>query len=66
MKLSQCKIGVLVKETKVWELGKSKAKIGHVVGLGYGHNQEVIPLVHFVGEQLPRTIHHTNISIYKD
>ena len=68
MKLSQCTMGVIVIN--------NEGGIGHVVGLTrsicnkvqinnstYG---EVIPVVKWVDEPLSASIHHRNISLYKD
>ena len=68
MKLSECTMGVLVQN--------KEGHIGHVVGLGrnilnrvqiqnatFG---DVVPVVKWVDEPLPASIHHSNISLYKD
>lgn len=71
MKLSECNYGVLV-------LSNDK-KLGHIVGLTYDINISIcepksnseligrtIPLVKFVGEDVPRGINNWNLSIFKD
>lgn len=59
MKLSQCKLGVLVQHD---------TSIGHVVCLTKNvcERPEVIPVVHFAGEEKPRGIHHNNLKLYED
>jgi hypothetical protein len=51
---------------------------GHVVGLGLAYETQtiastrsdqeipVLPLVHFVGESFPRTVHPSNLQKFKD
>jgi hypothetical protein len=66
MKLSQCNLGQIV------VIKEDPKKIGHIVGLGYNYDSPdswskgfVIPVVKFVGEELPRKIHYGNIDIFK-
>jgi len=70
MKLKDCTIGKLVQI-------EEEHKIGHVVGLtynvslsvliqyNYSHEElkhRVIPLVQFVDSDIPRGVHHENLS----
>lgn len=69
MKLKECTIGTLVYT--------EDRKIGHIVGLTYNLSNQtifksciledelferVIPLVKFVGDEIPRGIHYSNIQ----
>jgi len=67
MKLSKCTMGVLVEN--------KEGGIGHVVGLTrnilnrvqinncvFG---EVVPVVKWVDELLPASVHHSNIELFK-
>jgi len=68
MKLSECNMGQIV-------VAKGEGrKIGHIIGLIYNNSireywndpsTEIIPLVKFVDDQVPRGIHYNNIAIFK-
>lgn len=66
MKLSQCTMGILVES--------SEGHIGHVVGLTQSYNHpgventagEVIPVIKWSYKELPSSVHHKNLKIYKD
>ena len=72
MKLSQCKLGEIVRTND------DVRRVGHITGLTYNlslktilsygseSNPEIIPLVLFVGEQIPTPVNHCNLKIYKD
>lgn len=70
MKLKECKIGTLVYT--------DDDEIGHIVGLTHNIGfktisqmtfsleslkDRVVPLVKFVGDEIPRGIHHHNLKI---
>ena len=68
MKLCECNLGQIVVDLA------NKKRIGHIIGLIYNttipeyyklDNTEIIPLVQFVGEQLPVGIHYGNIDKFK-
>ena len=59
MKLSECSIGVIVTESR-----EEKELIGHVVGLYENPSGEVIPVVRFANNAIPRPIHHGNLKKY--
>lgn len=64
MKLSNCKIGVVV-ETK------HNFKIGHIIGFSYSSNKEIIPVVQFpsidnnIENFKLKSIHYDDLKIYK-
>lgn len=68
MKLSECRMGVLV--TMKPHLSEAKGKfdieIGHVVGLTktVATVSEVTPLVQWAGEEKPRGVHHANLDLF--
>lgn len=60
MKLSECKIGILVCLcTEMSEYGK--IEIGHITGLAINTDGEVIPVVAFTGKE-PYPVHYKNIE----
>lgn len=66
MKLSECKIGVVV-------CVKTSGDIGHIVGLtrqfmnmNVEDRGDVLPLVHIAGEFQPQAIHQGKLEILKD
>jgi hypothetical protein len=65
MKLSECKIGVVVQNT-IMINGVMDGGLGHVAGLTLGYSDEVIPTVLWAGEEGPRGIHHDNIALYEE
>lgn len=65
MKLSECKMGVLVIR-KPEHRKDHTSNIGHVVGLSANSCGEVIPLVLFATMAKPTSIHHGNLDIYED
>ena len=65
MKLSECKIGVVVQNT-IPTNGVIDGSLGHVVGLTLNSGDEVIPTVLWAGEEGPRGIHHDNIALYEE
>ena len=65
MKLSECKIGVVVQDT-IMVNGVMDGSLGHVVGLTLNCGDEVIPTVLWAGEKEPRGIHHSNIALYEE
>jgi hypothetical protein len=78
MKLSQMFIGQIVESTHPLSYHGRIREIGHVVGLGLAYSTHtiagshddkpipILPLVKFVGEEVPRTIHPNNLRKYKD
>lgn len=70
MKLSECKIGVVVTEVQnefwMWtHLTTDVPNIGHVVGLTKNSAGEVIPTVLWAGELNSIPVHHSSITIYE-
>ena len=57
MKLSECTLGLIVKEANA-----TPSRIGHIVGLTY-FGDRVLPEVLWAGEKHPRGINQFNISI---
>lgn len=72
MKLSECKIGVVVSihpglaDQK--RDGTKITKIGHIVGLtlNVSDNPEVIPTVLWASSDRPIGVHHLNLMLYED
>lgn len=60
MKLSDCKIGVVV------QMENDDKKIGHVTGFIKNGNGEIVPVVHFADEVNPRGVHRMNIIELQD
>jgi len=60
MKLSECKIGILVC-FGAERSENSALEIGHIVGLSTNGDGEVIPMVAFAGKE-PYPVHYANIE----
>lgn len=65
MKLSECKMGEIVRRVEKCREDHI-VNVGHIVGLSANGSGEIIPLVLFACAQKPQGIHHNNIEIYKD
>lgn len=61
MKLSECKIGILVCFCAENREEDAALEIGHIVGLGMNGSGEVIPMVAFAGKE-PYPVHYGNIE----
>jgi len=60
MKLSECKIGILVCFCAD-RAENTKLEIGHIVGLSINGDGKVIPMVAFAGKE-PYPVHYANIE----
>ena len=70
MKLSECKIGVVVTEVQneIWwctHLTTETPNIGHIIGLAKNSAGEVIPMVLWAGELNSIPVHHKELTIYE-
>ncbi|MBT4289783.1 MAG: hypothetical protein HOD92_20855 [Deltaproteobacteria bacterium] len=63
MKLYQCKLGEIVCNIQA---DGTIDKIGHISGLTKNNYEEVIPLVHWVGDKKPQPVHYRNVHLLED